>query len=130
MIDRRRKEMIRGNDNQIGRKEWQRRSRQRMKAYNGKTRTVKRRESMRALVITNIYPPQNLGGFGLCIERLAKGLDNKGYEIQILTSNQPHLGITENEHEIKKLKLLGKYDKGLYEYQTKKRKRKDTQYQR
>ena len=37
---------------------------------------------------------------------------NKGYEIQILTSNQPHLGITEDNIRSKGIKAV-KYDKGV-----------------
>lgn len=69
---------------------------------------------MRLLVITNIYPPQNLGGFGLCIQRLTKGLEEIGYDTFILTGNQSQLGKVDKEKKIERsLRLLGEYREGV-----------------
>ena len=69
---------------------------------------------MKLLVITNIYPPQNLGGFGLCIERLTEGLKARGYSEVVLTGDQPDLGAGQGRHDIqRKLKLLGEYKNGV-----------------
>ena len=62
----------------------------------------------RLLVITNIYPPQNLGGFGICIERLTKGLIETGHVAKVITSNEEYLGPdTKGGYTYRKLKLLG-----------------------
>ena len=69
---------------------------------------------MRTLVITNLYPPQNLGGFGLCIERLAEGLRQQGHEIKVLTTDQSYLGVCGDAPHVERcLQLLGSYDGGL-----------------
>ena len=69
---------------------------------------------MRLLVITNIYPPQNLGGFGLCIERLTRGLEDIGYNTYVLTGNQSQLGEVEKEKKVERsLRLLGDYKEGV-----------------
>ena len=71
-------------------------------------------KSVKLLVITNIYPPQNLGGFGLCIERLTEGLKRKGYSEIVLTGDQPELGEGQGRHFIQReLKLLGEYKNGV-----------------
>lgn len=69
---------------------------------------------MRILVVTNLYPPQNLGGFGLCIERLADGLRQQGHLIKVLSTNQTYLGdCGDSLHVERSLELLGSYDGGL-----------------
>ena len=70
--------------------------------------------NMRLLVITNIYPPQNLGGFGLCIQRLTEALQKKGYSTLVLTGDQRQLGEVEEEEQIERtLHLLGDYKEGI-----------------
>jgi len=69
---------------------------------------------MRLLVLTNLYPPQNLGGFGLCIQRLTQGLARRGYQPIVLTSDQPYLGEAGQDRSVLRLlELLGSYDGGL-----------------
>ena len=69
---------------------------------------------MRLLVITNIYPPQNLGGFGLCIERITNGLKDIGYSEIVLTANLKELGKVNHEESINRnLRLLGSYENGV-----------------
>lgn len=69
---------------------------------------------MRLLVVTNIYPPQNLGGFGLCMERLTKALEDIGYNTLVLTGNQSQLGEVEKEKRVNRhLRLLGEYGEGV-----------------
>ena len=66
------------------------------------------------LVITNIYPPQNLGGFGICVERLTEGLEAIGYKAKVLTSNEEYLGEAGDEEDVvRELKLLGSYQNGV-----------------
>jgi len=69
---------------------------------------------MRLLTLTNLYPPQHLGGFGMCVERLVHGLDGMGYETHVLTSDQPYLGRDgDNPRVIRTLELLGSYENGI-----------------
>ena len=59
------------------------------------------------LVITNIYPPQNLGGFGICIERLTQGMSRLGHRTIVLTSNESYLGEAGEENNIKTIYGVG-----------------------
>jgi glycosyltransferase involved in cell wall biosynthesis len=47
---------------------------------------------MRLLLITNLYPPQELGGFGRCMADFAWGLMARGHQIQVLCNNAEYLG--------------------------------------
>ena len=47
---------------------------------------------MRFLLITNLYPPQELGGYGRCMADFAWGLQQRGHSIQVLSSDAPYLG--------------------------------------
>jgi glycosyltransferase involved in cell wall biosynthesis len=69
---------------------------------------------MRLLLLTNLYPPQNLGGFGLCLERLCRGLEQLGYTTQTLTSDSPYLGRAGlNPNVCRALELIGSYEGGI-----------------
>ena len=46
---------------------------------------------MRVLVVTNLYPPQELGGYGRSIADFVWGLRQRGHELQVLSSNAPYL---------------------------------------
>lgn len=69
------------------------------------------------LVITNLYPPQELGGYGRSIYDFANILQQRGHTIYVLTSDAPYLGkITTDEVNInRQLQLWGTYENG---YQT------------
>ena len=47
---------------------------------------------MNLLVVTNLYPPQELGGYGRSIADFVWGLRERRHHIQVLSSNAPHLG--------------------------------------
>ena len=47
---------------------------------------------MRLLLITNLYPPQELGGYGRCMADFAWGLLERGHTLQVLSSDAPYLG--------------------------------------
>ena len=47
---------------------------------------------MNLLVVTNLYPPQELGGYGRSIADFVWGLRQRGHSIQVLSSDAPHLG--------------------------------------
>ena len=66
---------------------------------------------MRLLLLTNLYPPQNLGGFGLCLQRLCQGLEALGYEPLVLCSDAPYLGPAGLDPRVcRSLQLLGSYE--------------------
>ncbi|NBT48987.1 MAG: hypothetical protein EBT07_14435, partial [Actinobacteria bacterium] len=69
---------------------------------------------MRLLLLTNLYPPQNLGGFGLCLQRLCQGLEALGYEPLVLCSDAPYLGPAGLDPRVcRSLQLLGSYEGGI-----------------
>ena len=47
---------------------------------------------MNLLVVTNLYPPQELGGYGRSMADFVWGLRERGHSIQVLSSNALHLG--------------------------------------
>lgn len=59
----------------------------------------------RILVITNLFPPQELGGYGRKMWEFSAGLRARGHEIRILTADQPSLGKapTPEEAELERL---------------------------
>ncbi|AFY80055.1 glycosyltransferase [Oscillatoria acuminata] len=66
----------------------------------------------RILVINNLYPPQELGGYGRRICDFANVLSDRGHSIQVLTSDAPYLGLIESseEHIDRSLFLCGTYE--------------------
>ncbi|NDC15978.1 MAG: hypothetical protein EBZ76_12655, partial [Synechococcaceae bacterium WB9_2_170] len=69
---------------------------------------------MRLLTVTNLYPPQHLGGFGMCIQRLVHGLEDLGYDAHVLSSDQTYLGPGGGDPRvIRSLELLGSYENGI-----------------
>lgn len=68
------------------------------------------------MLITNLYPPQELGGYGRCMADFVWGLRNLGHSVKILCSNAPYLGEIqqENEYEINRnLLLKGSFKNGV-----------------
>ncbi len=47
---------------------------------------------MNILLITNLYPPQELGGYGRCMADFCWGLIKLGHKVRVLASNAPYLG--------------------------------------
>ena len=73
---------------------------------------------MNLLVITNLYPPQELGGYGRSIADFVWGLQERGHDIQVLSSNTPHLGAGSSigpsgEPVDRRLQLKGSYEGGV-----------------
>lgn len=76
---------------------------------------------MRLLVLTNLYPPQELGGYGRSIADFTYGLQSKGYKIDVLTSDASYLyrnstGATVCPDEVtvnRGLALKGSYAQGV-----------------
>ena len=46
---------------------------------------------MRLLLITNLFPPQELGGYGRSMADFAWGLEQRGHELMVLCSDAPYL---------------------------------------
>ena len=76
---------------------------------------------MRFLVITNLYPPQELGGYGRCLADFVWGLQQLGHYIKVLTSDAPYLNRDPAIHSsevcstpiLRTLKLKGSYENGV-----------------
>ena len=73
---------------------------------------------MNLLVITNLYPPQELGGYGRSIADFVWGLRERGHKIQVLSSDAPHLGASSavgpsEEAVDRRLQLKGSYKDGV-----------------
>lgn len=73
---------------------------------------------MRLLILTNLYPPQELGGYGRCMADFAWGLQQRGHQIQVLTSDTAHLGPSSplgpsGEPVARGLLLKGSYEGGV-----------------
>ena len=54
------------------------------------------RHLMKLLLVTNLYPPQELGGYGRSMADFAWGLMQRGHQIQVLCADVPHLGDSGN----------------------------------
>ena len=42
------------------------------------------------LIVTNLFPPQELGGYGRMMWEFAHGLRTRGHQVRVLTANLPH----------------------------------------
>jgi len=47
---------------------------------------------MDLLLVTNLYPPQELGGYGRCMADFCWGLLQLGHRVQVISSDAPYLG--------------------------------------
>ena len=71
-------------------------------------------QRLKILVITNLYPPQELGGYGRSIFDFALNLSCMGHQTYVVTSNAPYLGgDLKGERSVNRGLLL----KGSYEGQ-------------
>jgi len=79
---------------------------------------------MRLLVVTNLYPPQELGGYGRAMADFVWGLLQRGHQLQVLTSDAPYLEENSNtltskgrgpsgEPVERTLQLKGSYEGGV-----------------
>ncbi len=69
----------------------------------------------RILVLNNLYPPQELGGYGRLMCDFANILEKRGHKVYVLTSDTPHLGcIDKDEPNIDRgLVLCGGWENGV-----------------
>jgi len=72
---------------------------------------------MDLLLITNLYPPQELGGYGRCMADFSWGLLQRGHRVQVLCHNAPYLGAASHgpsgEAVSRCLSLKGSFEHGL-----------------
>ena len=73
---------------------------------------------MNLLVVTNLYPPQELGGYGRSIADFVWGLRERDHNIQVLSSDAPYLGASSGfgpcgEAVSRRLQLKGSYEGGV-----------------
>lgn len=73
---------------------------------------------MRLLAITNLYPPQELGGYGRSIADFVWGLQQLGHSVQVVSSDAPYLGPATStgpsgESVDRSLQLKGSYEGGV-----------------
>jgi predicted O-linked N-acetylglucosamine transferase (SPINDLY family)/glycosyltransferase involved in cell wall biosynthesis len=73
----------------------------------------------RILVVTNLFPPQEMGGYGRKIWEFANGLKARGHTVEVLTSNSDYLGKKPDESEFalesvvrRELVLMGEWKGG------------------
>ena len=73
---------------------------------------------MRLLLITNLYPPQELGGYGRCMADFCWGLKRRGHQLQVLCNDASYLGYASEtgpsgEPVARKLLLKGDFSNGV-----------------
>lgn len=73
---------------------------------------------MKLLAVTNLYPPQELGGYGRSIADFVWGLQQRGHTLHVLSSDAPYLGPgtatgPSGEPVHRQLHLLGTYEGGV-----------------
>ena len=72
-------------------------------------------QQLRILVLTNLYPPQELGGYGRSIFDFVSNLRLLGHTVVVISSDAPYLGgdLTLDHQVNRGLQLLGSYENGL-----------------
>jgi len=72
---------------------------------------------MRILVVSNLYPPQELGGYGRSLADFVWGLQQRGHIPTVLTSDAPYLGPgadgPSGELVQRSLQLKGSFENGV-----------------
>jgi glycosyltransferase involved in cell wall biosynthesis len=66
----------------------------------GQTRVARAQPPLRVLVVTNLFPPQELGGYGRMIWEFARGLLVRGHAVRVLAGNADYLGKTPAVDEV------------------------------
>jgi glycosyltransferase involved in cell wall biosynthesis len=86
----------------------------------GRVPAIRAARPRRILMITNLFPPQELGGYGRKMWEFAHGLRARGHELRVLTADQPGLAKTPTPEEAamesivsRTLPLLGEWQGGV-----------------
>ena len=74
---------------------------------------------MRLLLITNLYPPQELGGYGRCMADFCWGLKQRGHQLQVICHDASYLGSasmtgSSGEPVARELLLKGDFNNGVH----------------
>ncbi|MCB4406932.1 glycosyltransferase family 4 protein [Synechococcus sp. MU1642] len=74
---------------------------------------------MRLLLITNLYPPQELGGYGRCMADFCWGLKQRGHQLQVICNDASYLGRASTtgpsgEPVARELLLKGDFSDGVH----------------
>ena len=68
-------------------------------------------------MVTNLYPPQELGGYGRCMSDFCWGLQRRGHHITVLCHDAPYLGPSSDgpsgERVERTLQLKGSFENGI-----------------
>lgn len=64
---------------------------------------------MKILVLSNLYPPDFIGGYEICCEQVVNGLLSRGHDVQVLTAN-PRTPCPELAHVQRRWELTNIYD--------------------
>jgi glycosyltransferase involved in cell wall biosynthesis len=89
--------------------------------YHGINRAAPKKAAQprRILMVTNLFPPQELGGYGRKMWEFANGLRARGHEVRVLAANSPALAKKPTPDEVeldkvvtRRLELLGGWSDG------------------
>lgn len=74
---------------------------------------------MHLLLITNLFPPQELGGYGRSMADFAWGLEQRGHKITVLCNDAPYLPQPASDLKLdaqihRRLKLKGDFKNGVH----------------
>ncbi|HEV3003049.1 MAG TPA: glycosyltransferase family 4 protein [Pirellulales bacterium] len=64
---------------------------------------------MKVLVVSNLYPPDFIGGYELCCRQVVDGLLDRGHDVRVLTS-APRTPCPDQQHVHRLFKLANCYD--------------------
>ena len=64
---------------------------------------------MKILVISNLYPPDFIGGYELCCSQMVDGLRDRGHHVRVLTT-APRTPCQRVEHVVREMELANCYD--------------------
>ncbi|MFP4415763.1 MAG: glycosyltransferase [Chitinispirillaceae bacterium] len=80
-----------------------------------KGRLSKGTAAQRILIINNLFPPQELGGYGRLLFDFTELLRGRGYQVQVLTSDTAYLGQAPSEEKdiSRDLELFGEWKNGI-----------------
>lgn len=85
----------------------------------GWTSRVRHPQPHRILVVTNLLPPQEMGGYGRTVWEFSRELLARGHTVRVLTADMPHLTRKPTpehaefeQHVSRKLKLVGDWKDG------------------
>ena len=85
------------------------------KSLFAKNNSQSRIPPKKILVINNLYPPQEMGGYGRLLFDFTNILRNRGHSIYVLTSDSPYLGSTDGDKPDvhRSLVLFGGWEGGV-----------------